>query len=96
MNELQKTIDYIREAYENWVKGFPTADRAIIRSKVVEVLDEIEKLTKKMCQEFPKFEQVELDVNEKGEIDWESACRMMEQRTIQRERWFKEHFGNTE
>ena len=42
-----------------------------------------------MWETFPMFEQKELPLKPDGGVDWEAACKLIEQRNILREEWFK-------
>jgi hypothetical protein len=42
---------------------------------------------------FPKFYNVRVLSNDIDPYDWEGTCKMMEQKNIKREQWFKENFG---
>ena len=59
MGELEKQINEIKEVYEKIAEAIPTANNAIMRNKIVEELETIEKRIAEAKQEFPKCEECE-------------------------------------
>jgi len=86
MGELENRIKnkYLegRAGVFKFKKDFDPNNVLISLKQITDVIDEMRK-------EFPKFKQFELPTIDGIEVDWKKTCRMMEQRTIEREKWFE-------
>jgi len=64
-------------------KGYNTNE--LVNAKIKQILDEVKK-------EMPPFTQ-EYNKTKDGKPDWKATCEAMDERTLAREKWFINWFG---
>ena len=62
---------------------YPKGD-GVIQIDITDLRDIVDEMRK----DFPKFKQFELPTINGIEIDWKTACKMMEAQIIKRENWY--------
>jgi hypothetical protein len=82
---------FFKKLQENIPEGITPEE---LKNYPIFTLKEVTDILDKAKADFPKFEQITLP-EKNGEVDWEASCKLMEQRNIKREEWFKKWFGES-